>query len=79
MPRKRRAEKRTRFKITPEAIEAFRAGDQWALHRALGLKLWEINPLTVGDDEPCPYPLNSGGYDSWPQAVELRRALQEAL
>jgi hypothetical protein len=29
-------------KVTPEAIEAWRAGDYWALHAALGLKLWEI-------------------------------------
>ena len=78
MPTKRTRVNRTpASKITPEAVEAFRAGDHNALHTALGLKPWEINPLeAVG---ACPYSDNTGGAKSWPQAQELRRELQRMI
>ncbi len=45
MPVKRRTLKGTPHRITPEAVDAFRAGDYLGLHRALGLAPWETSPL----------------------------------
>lgn len=73
MPVKRRASKHREHRITPEAVEAFRAGDYTALHRALNLRPWEDSPLDVDFDPPPDW-----ANDSWPQAVELRRELMEA-
>jgi len=73
MPIKRRIPKSRAHLITPEAIEAFHAGDERALHRALGLTPWEASPLDANEG-PAPY----GGElwrASWPQAQALRRAL----
>jgi hypothetical protein len=66
-----------RRRITPDAIAAFRASDEAALHLALRLPPWHISPLTVGDG-PSPYPPNAMGRETWAQAQELRRALEEA-
>ena len=64
-----------RRRVTPEVLAAFRAGDHEALAVALRLKPWEINPLDIADDEPCPYQ-HSIGATSWEQALELRRELK---
>jgi len=76
MPVKRRHAKNKPHRVTSEAVAAFRAGDVLALHRALELGLWQVSPLDV--DGRCPYPPGTGGADSWPLAVVLRRKLRAA-
>ena len=84
MPVKRRLDKRRSHRITPEAIEAFKAKDLWRLHKALGLGYAEYSPLTQAE---------IGGFGHPPrqeygercilqtreQAVELRRQILEAI
>lgn len=86
MPVKRRNAKGRRHRITPEAIAAYRARDYMGLHQALGLRPWEISPLPLEvealgvDQNPPPEPRQYGGwYDTWEQAQELQRLLEEAL
>ncbi|MCC8972161.1 hypothetical protein [Bradyrhizobium brasilense] len=55
MPVKRRVSKRRSFTLTPEVSAAFEAGDQLALHRALGLKPWQPSPLRDDLEGPAPY------------------------
>ena len=76
MPVKRRQPKR-RARINAEALAAYQAGDRLELHRALGLRPWETSPLDA-DDGPSPWPSRTAGAESWPQAQELRRALEAA-
>jgi hypothetical protein len=78
MPLKRRLPKGREHRITPEAVVAFVAGDDMALHRALGLRPWERSPLDV-DDGPCPDWGGDQWRASWEQAQELRRQLEKAL
>ena len=47
MPVKMRAAKRRLSRITPEAVEAYIAGDYMRLHVALGLMPWQCSPLQV--------------------------------
>lgn len=51
MPLKRRLEKTRDHRLTPEAVEAFMAGDWLALHQALGLRPWQASPLDVDPDD----------------------------
>ena len=85
MPVKRRLSKERPHRITPEAVEAFEAGDYMALHRALGLAPWEasplpasITPLGVDPKGPKQWGDSQGNIESWSQAVELQRELQAA-
>ena len=85
MPVKRRTDKSRPHRITLQAVEAFRAGDYMALHRALDLPPWHPSPLPesvepLGVDPDNPPPENSGRCwdDCWPQAVALQRELQAA-
>lgn len=55
MPVKRRIAKVRDHRVTPEAIAAFRAGDERGLHAALGLRPWEASPLDVVN----PYPVGT--------------------
>ena len=66
-------------KISPVAVEAFRAGDDDTLCKALRLAPWEgPSPLDIQDGEPCPYPEGTAGASWWPRCLELRRALLRA-
>lgn len=65
--------------LTAEAIDAFQAVDRQLLHRALGLKLWDVSPLEVSPGEECPYPPGSGGALDWHRITEIRRALDDAV
>lgn len=77
MPAKRVKAKARRHRITPEAQAAYTARDWTGLHRQLGLKPWEANPLDVDHpDQPSPWPKGSGGELSWAQAVQLRAELE---
>jgi hypothetical protein len=60
-------------RITPDAIEAFKAGDALALERALGIKPWEVNPLDASGPAP-----DWEDAASWAEATALREALEEA-
>ncbi len=86
MPVEQRTAKGQAHRITPEAVEAFRAGDFLRLHQALGLQPWEVSPLPLSiqalgcDQNPPPdwaHP-SSGWFDSWEQAQELQRLLMKA-
>lgn len=74
--KRRKVPRHAAAKITPEAIAAFRAADDARLRRELRLRPWEASPLAA--EGTCPWPANSAGAQSWPQAVELRRQLLEA-
>jgi hypothetical protein len=76
MPNKRRTGKSRDHRLTPSAIEAWKAGDAAALHRALGLKPWMISPLRVEGE--CPYLPGTAGAVTWPAMQELRTQLIEA-
>jgi hypothetical protein len=78
MPTTRTPRRRhNRRRITAEAIEAFRRGDVLALHRALGLKPWEISPIDIGDDGE--HPPGGDPYEaSAGPALALRRDLAKA-
>jgi hypothetical protein len=85
MPLKRRHAKSRAHRVTPEAIEAFRARDFLALHRALGLKPWQpsplpasVNPLGVDPSRPPEGRPGDWSADAWQLAVDLQRALIEA-
>jgi hypothetical protein len=80
VPVKSRRPKERPHRITDAAIEAFRAGNVLALHRALGLRPWQPSPLPlsvsrlgVDDDEPGPW-----SEAEWRLAMELRRELEAA-
>lgn len=83
MPVKRRKDKSRAFKITEAAIDAYREHDFPALHRALGLRPWEMSPLP---DHPLGCnPANPPSETdrtlfakSFPQALELQRELEAA-
>jgi len=75
MPARRANTRRAENAITPEAVAAYRAGDHLALHRALGLKPWQVSPL--GAFGACPWHPGTGGGNSWPKAVELRSQLED--
>ena len=86
MPVKRRVAKSRAHRITPEAVEAFRAGDYLALHAALGLRPWEVSPLPLEvtplgcDQKPLRDPRPASAWDaSWEQAQELQRLLREPV
>jgi hypothetical protein len=65
--------------ITPAAVDAFIAGDEYRLHRALNLTPWNFSPLTI-DLRPLPSwvvrdPVLTRHYRL---AQELRRKLEQA-
>lgn len=68
--------RRNRRRISPAAIEAFRAGDCVALHRELRLPPWMPSPLEA-DEGPSPWPGGMGAA-TWGEAQELRRELEGA-
>jgi hypothetical protein len=77
MPTKRRKRGATEVgRVTPDAIDAWRAGDYWGLHRALRLKLWQMpdwNCDAPDPDEPPTVP----GRPLPPDTAAFRRALIE--
>jgi hypothetical protein len=59
--RTRRSRHAVVHRITPEAVQAWQAGDYWALHDALGLRLWQMPdwghdpPDEPGRNHPLPH------------------------
>ena len=74
MPAKRRTLKLRSHRITPAAIEAYRTGDESALHVALGLKPWEPSPINAEGERP--WPRGTAGAENWERARELRLELE---
>ncbi len=73
------------LKVPLSSLRVFEAGDYLALHAALGLTPWEVSPLPmritplgVTQGPPPAWAKEGGGFDSWAQAQELQRLLQEA-
>ncbi|WP_192243599.1 hypothetical protein [Mesorhizobium silamurunense] len=84
MPTKRTPRNRNvKRRISQAAVEAFKANDYLALHRALSLRPWEMSPLPrdiepLGCDPERPPNSRTTLFDqSYEQAVELQRALLE--
>jgi hypothetical protein len=63
--------------IAPEAAEAWRSGDYWALHRVLGLQVWQMPDWGCDppDAESTPQPIY--GYPRNPDTAALKTALIE--
>ena len=85
MPIKRRNAKARAHRVTPDAIEAYVAGDYMRLHRALGLKPYQMSPLPLSveplgcdPDEPPTGRPGTGWEASWPLACELQADLIKA-
>lgn len=86
MPVKRRVSKIKAGRITPEAVAAYKAGDCMGLHRALGLRPWNLSPLPasispLGVDQGAPpeWMTDEGQRADWREAQELQRALEDAV
>lgn len=85
MPVKLRRAKGRSHRITDEAVEAYIARDVSRLHRALGLRPWEVSPLrrsvtALGVDQGAAPPGGGSPWlESWPQAQELQRQLEAAV
>jgi len=58
-------------------VEAFKAGDPMRLHRALGLRPWEMSPLDVSDK--LPHPNGTAWGESWQQAKDLQWAIRAEI
>lgn len=84
MPAKRRPLNRaSKHRITPQAVEAYKARDYLALHRALGLYPWEMSPLPddpLGCNPNWVMPEHTINLFelSFPQALALQRELEKA-
>jgi hypothetical protein len=79
MPVKARTAKARRHRITPAAVEAFRAGDERALHRALDLRPWQPSPLEADADAPPTWSRpGTPWHDAWALVRGLRLELEAA-
>ncbi len=78
MPVKARSAKARRHRITPEAVEAFVAGDRLALHRALDLRPWQPSPLATDADAPPAWSRPGPWHDAWALVRGLRLELETA-
>jgi hypothetical protein len=71
--------RRVRHPITPEAIAAYQAGDDMALHQALNLKPWQPSVLEV-DEDPPEWGNGLACYTTeWALVRQLRLALDLAI
>ena len=73
--RRKQADDEVREVITPEAIEAFKAGNWLRLHLALGLKPWECSPLEADTNI---LPANRDR-SAWAASVERAKNLRKRL
>jgi hypothetical protein len=86
VPTKRRKVAPRLSGLTPAAVDAWRAGDYMALHRALGLSPWDASPLPLsvtplGCDQRTPEQNAKMAYEhrlyhaTWPKALQLQLQL----
>ncbi|MFD2053781.1 hypothetical protein ACFSQT_12000 [Mesorhizobium calcicola] len=77
---KRRVSKSRNRGINPQAVEAFKAGDNATLRQALKIRPWEPSPLEVDGPQPPDWARNDGTAWTacWPNAWALRQELEEA-
>ncbi|MGX5839759.1 hypothetical protein ACWGTI_03430 [Mesorhizobium sp. ArgA1] len=76
---KRRTSKAKRYRITPEAIAYFKAGDEIMLDRALGIRPWEPSPLFVNGPTPPDWARPTDSWSvHWDEIWELRQQLEAA-
>lgn len=78
MPMKRRLAKGRAHRLTTEANEAFRDGDDARLRAALGLRPWQPSPLEADTPEPPAWAGGSAWASEWPLAHDLRVKLEGA-
>ena len=78
MPTKRVKRQPQRHGLTEAALAAWRIGDKAALRGALGIKPWQISPFDVAGYRPTPGRTPNAYDQSWPRALELRKALMLA-
>ena len=79
MPIKKRRSKARDFRITAAVIEAYVASDHTTVNRLLGVRPWQVPPSLIEQFDP-PAAGDTGGWAaSWPRAVEIRLALDEAV
>lgn len=71
--------RRSRPRISPEALAAFRVGDRKTLHHLLSLKPWQPSPCDVDDGPPPKYARGTAWGDTWPAAQAWRRGLEAAV
>ncbi len=76
MPVKKRRSKARPHPITPEAVLAWRTGDESEVRTLLGLKPWQLSPFDAAQD--CPYPTGTMGEQSYQLAQQLRMELEVA-
>jgi hypothetical protein len=78
---RRRIGHRMAFQLTPQALEAWMAGDYHACNTALGLLPCDFSPFDVTRETPPEWLVAARGTDlvagpnNWRRAWELRRAL----
>jgi hypothetical protein len=72
---KRTSTGRTNRKISPAAIEAWKAGDRQAVYFTLGLRPWHPHVFDVDVDAPCPSDDGTAWSQDYGQIVELRREM----
>lgn len=79
MPVKQRPHKSRRHRVTAEAVAAFVAGDEGALHRALDLRPWQPSPLEADHDAPPAWVRPGAAWaEAWPLVRGLRLELEAA-
>ena len=77
MPTKRRKIAPTRQGIRPEAVEAWKRGAFWELHRALGRKVWQMPDWTEDPPEPRPAANWQLAIRAWEHLVAAKARLVE--
>jgi hypothetical protein len=72
---KRTPNGRTSRRITPAAIEAWKAGDRQAVYFALQLRPWHPHVFDVDVDAPLPPDDGTAWSQDYGQIVELRKEM----
>ena len=75
MPIKRRVSKLSNYRITQEAVDAFRRGETAELSRLLGIRPWQPSPLEVYEPEPPEWARGMDWAAFWTVARDLRAKL----
>lgn len=77
MTTRKKRDRAARPRITPEALQAWRAGDWHGLFRALHLPPWHYPPYLVDlQGDPPDYEPGSAYVETWSTARDLRLELE---